>query len=270
MGCGFSTRSRNSLVAETNSSINGLELSCKRFTTAYLQILHREKQSDPATRTKRKRQYRTGNGEDAPGFPAGGLASLTMYTRANIKPSCRTQMDMPMWISASMEQLAVWVNEPGPGEPYASDAPASGPHMSGPSLQDKYAEIFGDKPPRLLPMLRKARKEQARAAAGQRAMVSDGDQNTRQAATNRRSELDANIPRKAGKILTYKVIRMRIHMCKGSRMNTQDTAVCASRNCYCNTISAYTKIIHTHCSAYIHAHSLQNISVNAPISANCR
>jgi hypothetical protein len=139
----------NDKVAKTFFDKNVAEASSRRFAQTYLMSLSAQKHT---SRTRifgqHCQSYCSGEGEQAPGFPKGGLKALTSSTRTKLqKHSSLTDRKAPVWWSAHNNST----------EPQAKSW-----------LKDSYSRHFGDTPPRLRPMLRVARKAKARLALAAR------------------------------------------------------------------------------------------------------
>jgi hypothetical protein len=156
------------------------EQSAKKFAQAYVQtLLVKYRKTDAATRAQRLengRYLQNGGLQEMPGTSAGvGLpgtwpVNSKLSREAHHAPARNQCREVPFWISASMQQSA------------ASTGSQSLEECAMLSLQESYTLQFEDKPPRLRPMLRKARSQarkraEAEAAARQTAAATDYESN---------------------------------------------------------------------------------------------
>jgi hypothetical protein len=151
------------------------ELCLKRFAHAYLQALVVQQQSKDCGHTPKvlkRRNYSCGDGEDAPGFPDGGLAMLALLPLSAARKELwrrSPRMAMPMWIAVNAQDDAA-----------ASQSVVSGgidklsTNIYSISLQEAYNRRFGDKPPWLHVIL-KANSNKRRAVPAQNPLRAEGD-----------------------------------------------------------------------------------------------
>jgi hypothetical protein len=153
-------------VGERGNGNIRAELSSRRFTHIYLIHLSvRKHKADVAARYAHSsgqplRTYRSGEGEHVSGFPNGGLKALSLST------GTRRQQQPSQSLHAGRKPATTWWLTAGNDLTEVTEPRANS------WLQNSYARHFGDKPPRLRPMLREARKAQARLAIAARQRAS--------------------------------------------------------------------------------------------------
>ncbi len=142
--------------------------SAQRFARGYLQALlvkalPKKKLAESTRKYMKKLQYRSSEGEPAPGFPDGDLATIFLVKRERMQSISKDSRRSATWFEP-FETHSEAAEDPdiaaAPGAKDEAAVSKSGPIVS---LQDSYALHFGQSPPRYNAILREVQK--ARAAA---------------------------------------------------------------------------------------------------------